>query len=265
MKQLDLRNETVLISEIDLGKRARKDYKDVPTLARKIDERGLLNPITLWKRGDHDYLLLAGGRRLRAHQFLKREEIEARISDRQLDPLEIKCVELEENIHREELDYIEKIKLEQEIHQLQIDLYGEKVSTSPDAEGASLSTTAELLKVDKSSLSRDMKIAKAMEQFPEVQWNKCKNKSEAFKLVKKLHSSIGVMEAAKAAVKEMGVGDAAKTKMINAYVVGDFFKKVEETPDNYFDIVEIDPPYAIDLTKVKKGYNYEGYNEVEFV
>ena len=57
---------TLPISEIDLGNRARKDYKDIALLASDIKKRGLIHPIAVMEieRGAEGYILLAGGRRL---------------------------------------------------------------------------------------------------------------------------------------------------------------------------------------------------------
>ncbi|MBU2685938.1 MAG: site-specific DNA-methyltransferase [Gammaproteobacteria bacterium] len=52
--------------------------------------------------------------------------------------------------------------------------------------------------------------------------------------------------------------------------MGDFFKFVKQVPSNSIDLVEIDPPYAIKLDKVKKreglsnySYGETGYNEIQ--
>jgi DNA modification methylase len=265
--------EVIPLDQIDKGDRFRKDYKDMHSLVRGIEEKGLINPITVylkdvddvrWGSDNKPYLLLAGGRRLKAHEILKIEEIPCRIYYHKLSDLEIRSIELEENLNREELDYIEEINLKREIHELQVAIHGEKTSTSPDANGHSMTDTAKLLNITPAALSMDMKIAKAMNEFPDIQWDKCKNKHEALKLVQKVETSINRMECAAAAERKIGTGDARKRKLYDAYMVGDFFKLIEETPDEYFDLVEIDPPYAINLQKVKKGYSYEGYNEIPF-
>jgi DNA modification methylase len=50
--------------------------------------------------------------------------------------------------------------------------------------------------------------------------------------------------------------------LVDVYKVEDFFVGVKKIDDHSIDLCEIDPPYAIDLEKVKKEYNYTGYNEV---
>jgi len=266
MSYEDYRVEVLPISNIDKGTRFRQDYKDVHVLSRSIESEGLINPIAVYETlneiGDSIYLLLAGGRRLRAHEILKRDTIPCRIYDRELSTLEIRSIELQENINREELSYEEEVQLKKKIHELQIEIHGPKTSTAPDAEGHSMRDTAKLLNITPATLSRDMKIANAMERFPELQWDKCKDKQAAFKLITNIEGSINRMEVAKEVEKKIGGVDKQKKTLFDAYQVNCFFEGVKECPDNFFNLVEIDPPYAIDITRVKKGYDYEGYNEI---
>ena len=266
MSYENYRVEVLPLSVIDKGKRYREDYKDVHALARGIEEKGLINPIAVYERPDpideDPYLLLAGGRRLKAHEVLKIDQIPCRIYDKELTDLQIRGIELEENLNREDLNYIEEINLKKEIHELQVAIYGKKVSTSPDAPGHSMRDTANLLNIAPASLSRDLKIADAMQKFPELQWDRIKNKQDAFKLVTSIEGSIGRMQTAKIVEAKIGSTDKQKKTLFDAYNINDFFVGIESLPNSCFDLVEIDPPYAIDLQKVKKGYNYEGYNEV---
>lgn len=62
------------ISLIKIGERYRKDFGDIDSLAKSIDELGLLQPIGI----DSNYRLVFGERRLRAYQLLGRETIPAR-------------------------------------------------------------------------------------------------------------------------------------------------------------------------------------------
>jgi site-specific DNA-methyltransferase (adenine-specific) len=101
-----------------------------------------------------------------------------------------------------------------------------------------------------------------MERFPELQWDRCKNKEAAYKLVTNIEGSIDRMEVAKQVEKKIGGVDKQKKTLFDAYQVKDFFVGIHDCPDNFFNLVEIDPPYAINLEKVKKGYSYEGYNEI---
>ena len=65
------------ISEIKINNRFRKDYGDIESLAKSIEEIGLLHPIVI----NSDFELVCGGRRVEAMRLLGREEIAARIID----------------------------------------------------------------------------------------------------------------------------------------------------------------------------------------
>lgn len=262
--------EVLPITQIDLGDRARKDLKDVYGLAMKIKDKGLINPITVYQRSEgfpegQPFLLLAGGRRLKAHQILEYDKIPCRIYDRPLSEEEILTIELSENIDREDLDFAEECRLKEKIMKLQIMLHGEKTSTKQDAPGASLRTVAKSIGVSHATLANDLKIAQAMNQFPELQLDKLKNKTEALKIIENIGNSVNRVQRAQQAEKTIGTGNKLKKTLMDSYIVGDFFLKAQELPDKYFNLVEVDPPYGIDLTKVKKGYNgkYSGYNEVD--
>lgn len=77
---------------------------DLQELADSIDEVGLLQPITVRKLDNLKYALIAGERRLRAHQLLKKNVIEAIIID--VNDEEASLLTLAENLKRQDLtDY----------------------------------------------------------------------------------------------------------------------------------------------------------------
>ena len=270
--------DVVNVEDIDYGERGRKDYKDIASLASSIRERGLIHPIAIMPHAENagKYLLLAGGRRLRAHQHLKLEKIECKIFPSGLSDLEITTIELSENIHREDLDFHEKAALSKKIRDTLVQMYGKKTSTAPDAPGVSDRDVAKLIGVSPMKLSQDLSLADTMEKFPDVPWTQCKNRAEALKIKENIGKVFIRHEAAKNFEKVMNdnpknlsAKDMMKKKLSSLYIVGDFFEKVQNIPDNSMNIVEIDPPYAIELDKVKKrtgfgnySYSEAGYNEI---
>lgn len=77
---------------------------DLKELANSIEEVGLLQPITLRKLDNLKYQLIAGERRLRAHQHLGKSTIEAIILD--ASDTEASLLALAENLKRQDLtDY----------------------------------------------------------------------------------------------------------------------------------------------------------------
>ena len=82
--------------------------KSLKQLAQSIDEKGLISPITV-KESNNKYIIVAGERRLRAHQLLKRKRILAYIIDTDSNK-DIMYMALIENIQREDLNAIEQAK-----------------------------------------------------------------------------------------------------------------------------------------------------------
>lgn len=259
--------KTINLENILIGERFRQDYGDLAGLKRSIEKHGLINPVTVTTNADkktaEGFSLVAGGRRLSALVDSGVIEIPCRVYDHPLSDLELRSIELEENFQRKQLDWIEQVKLQQEIHNLQQAIHGKKTSTNPEAEGFSMTDTAKLLGKDKSSLSKDIKLAETVREFPEFDWSSCKNKAEAVKLSKKIEEKFVRQELAQRVEKSMGNGNVRLAKMAETYVLGNFFDKVVKIPDGSIDLVEMDPPYAIDLQNNKRDYAYENYNEVD--
>ena len=137
------------LANIHIGERFREDYGDLSAMQRSIKKHGLINPVTVTtdvsEDISEDYALVAGGRRISALAEMGQMEIPCRIYDHPLSDLEIRSIELEENLQRKALDWKEQVKLQQEIYNLQVAIHGEKTSTAPDAKGFSLTDTAKLL------------------------------------------------------------------------------------------------------------------------
>jgi len=262
---------TIKLKQIDPGSRARKEYKNIDTLAEDIKTRGLIHPIAVMHLIDGGFMLLAGGRRLAACNLLDLTEIDCKIYPSTLTEIDIKSIELMENIQREDLTYYEEANLEREILALQESIHGKKISTSPDASGVSKTDVAKMIGVSREKLRQDIELADTMEKFPEVDWTKFKNRSEAMKLKNNIGKMIVRQEAVKRFEKEVGSGqkDRQIKKLADSFIHGDFFDVVKDIPDNSINLVEIDPPYGIDLGKLKKregagsfSYSAEGYNEI---
>jgi len=254
-------------SEIEIGERFRKDYGDIEELAISIKEKELINPITVSIKEGGGYVLAAGGRRMVALDLLKWTEIPCRIYDHELSELELLSIELEENIRRKDLTVMEDCRLKRKLLLVQQELYGEKVSTLPDAPGVSMRDAAKLIGVSQTNMSQDIGLADTMEAFPEIDWEKCKTKKDALKIKNKIEEVFLREELAKRAESVMGKSGEAtfQSKLINSYVIDDFFEGVKDVPSGCIDLVEIDPPYAIDLKNQKKEYAYshEKYNEID--
>ena len=190
--------KTSPIDQISEGSRSRQDYGDLSNLTHPILPTGLIQPIAVGLYENYkpaksseteedftfSYLLLAGGRRFRACTLAGFTSIPVRIYERMLTKLELRSIELEENIQRKELTWKETLALEKEIHELQVAIHGPKISTTPNASGHSMRDTAKLLNKSHATISLNLKLSKAIESQPELPWDKCKNKSAANRLLK---------------------------------------------------------------------------------
>lgn len=112
----------VPISSIAVINRQRKqmDPAKVQELANDIQRVGLLHPPVIRPphegedSGGRPYVLMVGGRRLAAHIFLKRDEIEVNLKS-DLSPIDARIAELSENIVREDISWQEELAARSEI------------------------------------------------------------------------------------------------------------------------------------------------------
>ncbi|WP_258297891.1 ParB N-terminal domain-containing protein [Paenibacillus peoriae] len=93
------------INKIKVSDRIRKDFGGIEELAQDIEQNGLINPIVVTP----DYQLIAGERRLRAHQFLGRSEVTVRIMEIKDFEHQLQ-LEISENEHRKEFTFSERVE-----------------------------------------------------------------------------------------------------------------------------------------------------------
>jgi site-specific DNA-methyltransferase (adenine-specific) len=107
-----------------------------------------------------------------------------------------------------------------------------------------------------------------MEKVPQLE--QCKTKSDAMKLIKKWKGNIIDSEKAKA-IREQKIKtttDTRRKQIIDRFIVKDFFEGVKQLEEETVDLVEIDPPYGINLKDMKKHEGGDNvatleYNEVD--
>jgi 16S rRNA G966 N2-methylase RsmD len=258
--------KNIPLTSITFGARFREDYGDLTSLIESMKKEGIISPLAVRDNDDGSYVLLAGGRRYTAAQKACIEEVPVRCYPATLSELEMRSIELMENVERKDLDWLEAAKLKKQIHLLQIEIHGEKKSTSPDAPGHSLRDTAAMLNKSVGSISMDMNLATAVEMFPELA--KAKNKNEATKMLQKFQENMIRGELAKRIENKSASTpiERVHSSLVNNFIVGDFFEGIKQVPNNSIDFIELDPPYAIDLNHQKRdmgAVRAENYNEIE--
>lgn len=259
----------VKISDIKIGDRFRKEMHDIPGLAESIKLKGVLQPITLSK----DLQLLAGGRRVAAATIAGLEKIPALIRVIEGD-IDLREIELIENIEREDFTWQEKINLIAEIDRL----YKEK---NTDWSGRK---TAKLLDKNAMDISRALNMHKAMQIIPEL--GKQASASDAHKLLKKFEENAVIQEMRRRQDAKVEAAVSGKTTDETGTV---FYEgpptdaltlRLIQADQDYrsgscfgydcsisADIIECDPPYGIDLAANKGSKDsvdstVHGYHEV---
>ena len=219
------------ISDINIGERARSDYGDISALAASIQRYGLLHPIVI----DDKNNLIAGERRLRAHIKLGKTEIEVKKFS-ELSDIDKKEIELEENIQRKELNWQELVLAKISLHELRQQMYGTRTGHT-GGEGWGQGDTALALDMSEGSVSQDLKLAKAIRNFPELM--KEKTKSNAFKKYKHMESVLLRQELNK-----------RRTRDVTPNIICGLAEvECAKWADESFDFFITDPPYGQDLDK----------------
>lgn len=255
----------VPLKSILISDRARQEMGDLTGLEENMKESGLIQPLAVKLNQDGTYRLLAGERRLTILERNQIEEVPVRIYEEDLTELEMRVIEKSENFYRKDMEYYEFDKLTLEIHQMQQQLYGVAAS-GPGSDGWSARNTAEMLgSKSPSSVVESVKRAQAREAFPEL-FDNCKTASDASKVLKKVDEAL--IKQVIAQKLESQHTDDNLSQLSKRFIIKDFFVGVKEIPDESMQLVEIDPPYAINLAsqKMKDGesrYQLNEYNEIQ--
>lgn len=120
--------DTILLCDVNIGTRFRKDYGDLSMIEDTVKEIGLIHPIVLRRNPDGSHDLMAGGRRTQA---LLNLGITTLHHGATCDPLKIgfvykeevsddvlREIELNENIARKSMTWQEEVLLMAETHRL---------------------------------------------------------------------------------------------------------------------------------------------------
>jgi len=270
-KLCQIPHEDYLLDEIEVGVRFRTDYGDLGRMKQTIVETALIHPIAVarnHKGAGYPVRLVAGGRRFKAIQELMSEgRLSGRMTCRvfeEMDELTLRSLELIENAQRSDMSFFDDAKLKEEIHRLEVQKHGPKLSKKASDTGHSRADTAKILKVSQSQIEKDSKLYHDMVALKDIVDFKDMSRSDAVKavksVVKQAKQKIGAVKARQL------IGENADERLLtltNAYRIEDCTIGMTKIGASTQALVEIDPPYAIDLHNKKKGMNDSGYNEVD--
>jgi|TARA_Y100000310_G_scaffold69164_1_gene64601 ParB-like chromosome segregation protein Spo0J len=226
--------------------RFREDLGDLTELIESIKDKGILQPITVTTKGR----LVAGARRLAAAREAGLEEVPvvARMITSEIDLREI---ELLENIARKDFTWVERAKLEKKIFEL-------KKEEDPD-----WSTRKQASYLDSSNgrTARRILMADVLDAVPDLE--DCATEKEAWKRYKGLEEALVTNKM----IEQAGRDHKEVTKWAeNHYAIGDALEGMAKVNNGICHFAEVDPPYAIALDKRKSRnlqQNMDNYNEVE--
>ena len=211
--------------------RFREDYGDIEELAVSITRYGLLHPIVV----DDELNLIAGERRLKAHMKLGITDIEVK-QLKEMSSLECREIEIEENLKRKDFTWPEEVKAKHEIDKIKRELYGSAIKGHGG--GWSIRDTADSVGTSLGTVSRDLRLAKAMDEHPELA--KEASKDAAWKKYQKMKERMLVDELA----------DKVKVSVdVKCLVNGDSKVEMKKLKSGSVDLVFTDPPFAIALDK----------------
>lgn len=228
-----------LISQIAVIERRRKDLGDLTGLATSIKANGQIQSGVVRRATEADrslgvdpqstpWILVTGGRRFAACALAGIETFRADDFGT-LPPLVQKILELEENLNRKNLNWDEEVFLKEEIHNLrqqQAKLEG-KVWTQGD--------TARELNETQGNTSKDLKLAQALRENPELR--KAPTQAAAVRMLA-YDKKVAERTAAINQTPMMHVADRLKT--------ADMREFVRQLPTHSVDLCFTDFPFGID-------------------
>ena len=261
--------KTISITEIeydlDNSGRIEGSFSDesLEDLTESIMKDGLINPVTVYSPSNNPpYKLLAGHRRLMSCKRLKMSEISVRVYNREISDIDLLAIRLHENTKRSALLWTEEVRLKERLHNSLVEEKGEKIARSPNASGHSEYDTANILGESQSATNQDLRLAKALAIMPSLYT--AKNKHEARKILRRVSKEVinAKIVQAREEVAKASEDTSLVAKIINSYIVGDFFDN--DLQSESFDLIECDPPYGLDLKNLREHPEFymEDYTEI---
>lgn len=212
------------------GRFRAADAKMVEKIAASYLKFGQLQPIIV----DREHNLVDGLHRLTAAQANGSQEIIAVFVD-QMDELFLKETELEVNIQRKDMTWLERERAIATLHD---------IKCKRDPNWAQTMTREVIGSARQADVSEAIKLTKMIEVFPELA--KAKSKHQAMSWANaKARSVLRVDE-----VKNNEVDFAAIEEKI---WLGDSVELIKQVPDEMFNLVLTDPPFGINYDDRKSG------------
>ncbi len=243
-------------------KRVREDLGDLTGLRDSIARLGIIHPVTVERieEDKYDFVLIAGERRLRSCLLLGKTEIPA-ILKYNIDDISKKEIELEENLHRQELHWGERCEALRQLDNLKRKKYGDAAARPDGKKGGGvwgIKETAQAVGRSAGAVSQDIQLAKALKKNPELA-----------KTLMKLPK-----HAARKKIEQDNRARRLATQIANSELIidsslrhGSCTDLIKELEDGSVHMILTDPPFAVDKiisvaegSKTGKGFGGTTYN-----
>lgn len=244
-----IRYEDILIPK----NRQRKDFKpeDMVALAGSITKNTLLHPPVVRRSDDGSIMLVAGECRIRAMHIIWNFGDSVRHGEHafpegivpcnyvgEIDPIDAFEMELEENIRRTDLTWIEKAEATKKLMEHRRMQATRDGTDQPTVE----SIAAEVRGNSTSSRDQTRKELLVAEYLHDPEVQKARNADDAFKLLKRREALARNIELA----AKVGINFSAQSHTL---LNGDCFEMIKDIPDATFDVIITDPIYGIGADK----------------
>lgn len=274
------------LSDIDIEERFRQDYGDIESLAESILDKGMLQPVVVTPTEDGKYLLCAGGRRMQAFEEARKQWIDTGASDSATDwpynisqvpvhvietteELDLREIELVENVLRKDMSWSETVLLQKKIHELMEEKHPKDWT---------MRQTAKLLMKSPGAITDNLALANVLENFPmlasEPTADSARKKFKRVLEQTEVRQELSKAEQQKALHEALPEGSSPVESLSNtdywlpvisdAYRIGDAIAGMLASRPGSAHFAEVDPPYGVDLIKEKSdgAAGIKSYNEV---
>jgi site-specific DNA-methyltransferase (adenine-specific) len=198
---------------------------------------GQILPIIVTRGENSRYTLIDGERRFLAAQALGWNAIRV-IDKSDASEDEIRILEILANEERENFLWTEQIRARAELHERMCRLYGASTKSQRIKDGWTIAHTAKMLDVNKSTVHRDLELAKVIDRRPELADSPSK---KAVLMRVRREIDFAVREAI---AKLSNAQEASRAYTLH---IGDAVDTLRTFADNSIDCVVTDPPFGLDI------------------
>src|SRR5258708_24520932 len=233
--------EVLALGSVIVEDRLRKSYDGIDELCDSIKELGLIQPLVI----SRENRLIAGGRRIMALKRLGLSELIHAIHfvyNDEVDPYKLKAMELEENLKRKNLTWVEEIIAKKQLLELYQKVYGVARSGKPSqsdiigltSPGFGINKLANLLGESNAQTSKDIELAGYLEAVPQLAQAETKEAARR-------QASLAILVAG---AIQTQAKNPPKTEQKWTLYEGPFVNNVNSIEPNSVDLVITDPPFG---------------------